>query len=191
MEQYILTDWLQRKQKLRAKFSAYKVPPLPQKRQQMSGLPFGFLIILFIFVGSDFISFINHKNNFRKPQTSSCKVKYFKQSCVWALKIPRQTYAENLLQSPWQHNEQRWPERPSSCGLRAHAPILQWPSILSTACRPLLMNEVTPEPRWADRLQNKIYLGADVGGIETNNQKRKQEMRVRSAQLYSCWKSKT
>lgn len=135
----------------------------------MSGLPFDLWIILFRFVWSDFISFINHRNNFRKPQTSSDKVKYFQQCCAWALRLSRQTHAGNLLQSPLQHSEPRWLELPCSCVLRAHAPICQAPSILNTACRPLLKNEVTPEPIWADRLHNKICLGADVGEIETNN----------------------
>lgn len=135
----------------------------------MSGLPFGLLIILFRFVWSHFLSFINHRNNFRKPQTSHIRLNISNGAVHEPWKYPDKHMLKTFLQSPPQHNEPRWPDHPCSCVLRAHAPIYQGPSILNTACRPLLKNEVTPEPRWADRLQNKICLGADVGGIETNN----------------------
>lgn len=147
-------DW-QGKQKLRAKFSTYKVWE-QKKRQQMSGLPFGLLIILFRFVWSDFRSFINHRNNFRKPQTSHIRLNISNGAVHEPWKYPDKHMLKTFLQSPPQHNEPRWPDHPCSCALRTHAPIYQGSSILNTACRPLLKNEVTPEPRWADRLQNKI-----------------------------------
>lgn len=74
-----------------------------------------------------------------------------------------------FYKAPPQYSEPRMAGAVSSCVLRAHTPICQGMSILSTARNPLLKNEVTTEPTWADRLQNKIYLGADVGGIQTNN----------------------
>lgn len=126
----------------------------------MSGFPFGLFIILFRFVQSDFLSFINHRNNFRKPKTSSCEVKYLKQSCLSLEKI--QT---NICWEPLAEPTAAWWARQGWAPLQPASGAIHLAHSLQTSSQ----EWGHPEPRWAGGLQNKICLGADVKRIEANN----------------------